>query len=260
MTASELALVSRNSSLRFSAFSPWLIMSRSGPLVLLTNRSTLVVDGVLGVAEHVDHELRCGVDEELVLRRLGFLVALVCAPSRNDRRPARQRHYRDRHQRHQRRPAPGGAACAAEDRQAVDSRTLTVFGVSTGTPVDAAVAPLAGPAALRRTPPRRRLRRVVEVVSSRHLCLPWSHHQINPVFRGRQFVSTACEHASSPGRVDESPALVIGGEAPARLRPAAPRRAVAARRRRSPRAVAPGSGSGAPSGGGGGVLPYGGTT
>ena len=41
MTASELALVSRKIALRFSTLLPWLIMSRSGPLVPLTNRFTL---------------------------------------------------------------------------------------------------------------------------------------------------------------------------------------------------------------------------
>ena len=40
--------------------------------------------------------------------------------------------------------------------------------------------------------------------------LPWSQHQIDPILRGRQFVSTGGEDASSAGGVDELTVLVVG--------------------------------------------------
>src|SRR5215475_13122104 len=73
------------------------------------------------------------------------------------------------------------------------SRTLTGFGASRLTPAAGEAVPRAGPAA-RASVPKPCL------LPSR---LPWSQHQINPVLRGRQFVSTGCVDASSPVRVDE---------------------------------------------------------
>ena len=73
-------------------------MSRNGPLVLSTNRSTLGVDGVLGVAEHVHHVLGGGVDEPLVARLLGFCVLVLHRQKDGHRQGGR--HDDRRRQRH----------------------------------------------------------------------------------------------------------------------------------------------------------------
>ena len=113
------------------------------------------VDGVLGVAEHVHHELRCGVDEALASRFSRLRIVLLVDREPDD--PRQHGHRSDDHsQRHQGDQRPMRLA-ARRGPAGRDNRTLTVFGVSTGTPVDwgylppegerEATAPLAAPAA-----------------------------------------------------------------------------------------------------------------
>ena len=106
-----------------------------------------VVDGVLVVAEHVDHGLRRGVDETLVAGRGGVLVPLLHR-HQCDRPGQREPPRRTRWPARRPRPARGAAADAGGGPAGRASRTLTVFGASTATPVDVVAAPLAGPAAL----------------------------------------------------------------------------------------------------------------
>lgn len=75
-TASDVALVARNRPLRLSTLLLAFSMPRSGPLVPLTNRFTLV-DGVRRVAEHVDHGLGGGIDKTLVAGLPGVRIPVL---------------------------------------------------------------------------------------------------------------------------------------------------------------------------------------